>query len=368
MKIGILTYHACLNYGACLQAYALQTSIKKKYSDCRIINYQSDILREISDVFCRRPKHPKEIVKNITRIPYAGQLGKRQKYFEYFYNEVLEVTDLCRTDAEVQKQANEFDCIVCGSDQIWNMDPAIRYETPLYFLNFPKKQRRISYAASFGPSIKTSIARENEFLPWLKEFDRILVREENGQEYLKSKGIESTITVDPTLLLTQDEWKKVAVSDRLVKEPYILLFSWNGSKEAVKAAKKVEKLLGCKAIQIVAPPRAMFSGVDRKLDVGPREFLRLIQDAEFVITNSYHGTVFSSIFEKPFLSIQGNTVDARRKTTLEELGLENHLVSYNDITTSMIEEMMSENYSVSKDKIRRKREKSLSLLYEAIGE
>lgn len=79
MKIGILTYHACYNYGACLQAYALQQSIKRRYAECDIIDYQSKQLIDINHPFCKVPKHPKEIIKNITRLPYYNQLLRRQK-------------------------------------------------------------------------------------------------------------------------------------------------------------------------------------------------------------------------------------------------------------------------------------------------
>ena len=84
MKIGILTYHACFNYGACLQAYALQTTVKKLGYECEIIDYQSDILRNKSDVFQKKPTNIREVIKNVTRFPYKEQLLERQKMFESF--------------------------------------------------------------------------------------------------------------------------------------------------------------------------------------------------------------------------------------------------------------------------------------------
>ena len=89
MKIGILTYHACFNYGACLQAYALQSTIKDMGFDCEIIDYQSDVLRNICDVFSKRPTNIREIIKNVTRLPYKKQLMERQRLFEEFITKSL---------------------------------------------------------------------------------------------------------------------------------------------------------------------------------------------------------------------------------------------------------------------------------------
>lgn len=364
MKIGILTYHACFNYGACLQAYALQQVIKKEHEDCLIIDYQSKKLIDINHPFCKMPKHPKELIKNVTRLPYYSQLKRREEMFVDFINHTQELTVRCSTDEDVRKVSELFNCVVCGSDQTWNLDPSIRYETPLYYMNFPKKQKRISYATSFGSWVKEFSTREQELLPWLREFEHLSMREESGVEMLKSKGLECEWVLDPTLLLGQKDYDKIA-TNRVIEEPYVLLFSWNGAKEAVELTKAVSDKLGCKAYYIVPPPRAMFSGIERKLDVGPKQYLSLIKHAEFVITNSFHGTVFSTIYHKPFISAIKDEVDPRRASLMKQFGLEDHLMSP---TNFNLDRIFATDFDKVEKNLEPLRKHSLDYLFNALKE
>lgn len=361
-KIGILTYHACYNYGACLQAYALQQAIKKQYENCVIIDYQSKKLTDINHPFCKYPKHPKEVIKNITRLPYYQSLQKRQELFEDFINQSLILSQRCSNDQEVINECEQYDCIVCGSDQTWNLDPSIRYETPLYYLNFPKKQKRVTYATSFGSWVEKFNTREMELMPWIKEFDKLSMREESGVKLLQSKGLQCEWVLDPTLLLMREDYENIC-AERVLDKPYILLFSWNGAKEAIELTKVIEKKLGCKAVYIVPPPRGLFCGIERKLDIGPKQFISLIKYAEFVITNSFHGTVFSTIFNKPFVSAIAGSVDARRASLMKQFGLENHLVSPKSFDLNTI---METDFSAVEDRISILRNKSLQYLFSAI--
>ncbi|MDR0348214.1 MAG: polysaccharide pyruvyl transferase family protein, partial [Tannerella sp.] len=335
MKIGILTFHACYNYGACLQAYALQQTVRKEHPDCEIIDYQSDNFININHPFARYPAHWKEVIKNITRLPYWKQLKQRGIYFDKFITQALVLSQRCATDESVRCIAEKYDCIICGSDQIWNLNPAIRYETPLYYLNFPKKQRRVAYATSFGSWVNDFESRSTELTPWIRTFDSLSMRETSGVKLLRSKGFTCELVLDPTLLLQRVEYDNIA-KERLIDDPYILLFSWEGTKEAVELTKIAAKKLGCRALFIVPPPRAMFCGIERKLDVGPEEFLSLVKHAEFVVTDSFHGTVFSTIYRKPFASVIKDKADARRVSLMEQFGLVDHLVNVNTINWDKI--------------------------------
>lgn len=363
MKIGILTYHACYNYGACLQAYALQNTIKRKFSDCQIIDYQSNRLIDINHPFCKYPKHPKEIIKNITRAPYYNQLRERGKLFNDFINNDLILSKRCTTDEDVKQECENYDCIVCGSDQTWNLDPSIRYETPLYYLNFPKKQRRITYATSFGSWVNKFETREKELLPWIKQFDALSMREESGANLLRSKGLNCEWVVDPTLLLTQNDYDKI-VDDRIIEKEYILLFSWDGAKETIEITKKISKQLNCEAYLIVPPPRAMFCGIKRKLDIGPKEFLNLIKYAKLIVTNSFHGTVFSTVYKKPFISAIKEEADPRRASLMKQFGLEDHLMNPNNYN---LDKIFSTDFSIVEKKLSPLREHSINYLYKALG-
>ena len=363
MKIGILTYHACYNYGACLQAYALQNTIKRKFSDCQIIDYQSNRLIDINHPFCKYPKHPKEIIKNITRVPYYSQLRERGRLFNDFINNDLILSKRCTTDEDVKQECENYDCIVCGSDQTWNLDPSIRYETPLYYLNFPKKQRRITYATSFGSWVNKFETREKELLPWIKQFDALSMREESGAKLLRSKGLNCEWVADPTLLLTQNDYDKI-VYDRIIEKEYILLISWDGAKETIEITKKISKQLNCEAYLIVPPPRAMFSGIKRKLDVGPKEFLNLIKHAKLIVTNSFHGTVFSTVYKRPFISAIKEEADPRRASLMKQFGLEDHLMNPNNYN---LDKIFSTDFSIVEQKLAPLREHSINYLYKALG-
>lgn len=335
--IGILTYHTGYNFGASLQAYALQFTVNKllneanKNGNCEIINFETYEFWLSREPYCIKPRRLKEYVKDFTRFIYRSQLKTREELFNSFTKNNLTLSDLYRTEQEVIDNSNKYSIIICGSDQIWNLsDKDSISPNLLFFLNFPKMQRRVSYAASFGNWIKYANERKNEFLPWLKEFDLISVREKSGLDYLNSLGIKCEQVLDPTILLDRDEYEKICAG-RIINEPYILLFSWAGSKCTVDVVKKISKMLNKRIITIVPPPRTMFSGIVRKLDIGPSEFLSMIKYADFVVTDSFHGTVFSIIFEKAFYSVYSDEPDARIISLMNQLGLEELLIQSNEI-------------------------------------
>lgn len=325
-QIGILTYHTGFNYGASIQAFALQTTIKKLGYTCEIINFETERFVASREMFSRKPRRAKELIKIITRLPYYVELKRRQLLFEEYTKSCLDTSPLYRTEDEVIEHATDYQCIVCGSDQIWNLSqddaPAANM---LFFLNFPKHQRRVSYAASFGKWVKYAPQNENLFLPWLKEFDAISVREISGLEYLRSRKIECELTLDPTVLLDKEDYETIC-APRQTEEKYVLLFSWSCSDEVINASKKVAYELKLPLYNIIPPPRAIGKRIKRKLDIGPCEFLSMIKYAEFIVTDSFHGTAFSTIFEKPYVSVVTNkTPDLRIKSLLYQLGLEDHL-------------------------------------------
>lgn len=325
--IGILTYHTGYNYGASLQAYALQTVVTQMGHKCEIINFEPARFKASREMITMRPTRLKECIKIVSRLPYWNSLHRRQTMFDDYTNQVLRTSTLYRKEKEVIAHAKDYECIICGSDQIWNLShddaPAAN---PLFFLNFPKSQRRISYAASFGKWVKEAPNHEDVFLSWLKKFDAVSVREQSGVDYLKSVGVDCEICLDPTVLLDKEDYDSIC-EKRLVQEKYILMFGWITNQDLIDAAKLVSKELNLPVYNIVPPPRAMFKGIPRKLDVGPREFLSMIKHAEFVVTNSFHGTAFSTIYEKPYVSIVSGKPDTRMFSLLNQLGLSNHLVT-----------------------------------------
>lgn len=362
-KIGILTYHSGYNYGACLQAYALQTTLNNLGYDNEIINFETERFVTSREMFSRKPRRLKEIIKNISRIPYWHTLHERERMFNNFTLDVLHSTPRYKTEEDVITHAKDYECIVCGSDQIWNLSqkdaPAANL---LFYLNFPKTQRRVSYAASFGKWINDAPLYESVILPLLNQFDSVSVREISGMKYLKSKGIDCSLTLDPTVLLDKEDYEIICAS-RQIKEKYILMFGWNTNSDLVSAAKQVSKYLGLPVYNIVPPPRKMFCGIPRKLDVGPCEFLSMIKNAEFIVTNSFHGTAFSITFERPFASIVTGKADTRMESLLCQLGLSDHLVAKENMN---IDRMISTDFGDVKNKKAELRKSSFEYLKSAL--
>lgn len=365
-KIGILTYHTGYNYGASLQAYALQTTVQDMGADCEIINFETEHFLASREMLSHKPRRVKEFIKIASRIPYASELKRRQQLFDRFTNEALKLSPLYRTEDEVKAHATDYACIICGSDQIWNLSttdaPAAN---PIYFLNFPKQQKRVAYAPSFGKWVKEAPEHENIFLPWVKQFDAISVRETSGVEYLRSRGVDCTLALDPTVLLDGEQYASICAKCQ-EKEPYVLLFSWNCAADVIAAAKRVGEALKLPVVSLTPPPRAMFAGIRRKLDVGPSEFLSMIKNAQFVVTNSFHGTAFSVTMERPFASVvTENAPDPRMHSLMVSLGLEDHLVDADHIKVGALK---NTDFSKARDHKAAMRRASLEFLEKAIGE
>lgn len=363
--IGILTYHTGFNYGASLQAFALMTSIKKMGYSCEIINFETERFVASREMFSRNPRRLKEFIKIGTRIPYYAPLKKRQRLFEEFTQNALSVSALYRTEQEVIAHATDYDCIVCGSDQIWNLSqedaPAANL---IFYLNFTKQQRRISYAASFGKWVKEASQMEEQFLPWLKLFDAISVRESSGVEFVQSRGLDCALTLDPTVLLDREDYD-VICAERQISEPYVLLFSWACGSEVVKTARRVAKEKKLPLLSLTPPPRTIGSGIKRKLDVGPSEFLSMIRYADFVVTDSFHGTAFSTIYERPYISVVSNgKADPRMESLLNQLELQNHLSDALSFDTASI---LQTDFTKVREKKRILRESSLDFLEKALS-
>ena len=220
----------------------------------------------------------------------------------------------------------QYDCVIVGSDQIWRNHESdgkhIGFD-PVYFCqHIPKNIRCISYAASMG-IIQLNKEDKDILKNYLNRFSRILVRENSLKEAIDGLGFDSAIVVDPTLLLSKDEWNKFLPNKRFHTTKYVLYYELVKSKEALVFAKRKAEELGCKLLIMDAtipllPQRRHISYAS------PIEFLHAIRDAEFVIATSFHGTAFSVIFEKQFITIGLNKNADRVQTMLHQLDIEEH--------------------------------------------
>jgi len=371
MKIGILTYHACYNYGANFQAYALQKTINNLGHECDIIDYRNKELNQVNSVLNFHIKNKFDLAFLIYNALHFWQLKKRKEKFETFIKKHLKLSLLCSSDSAVEDCCGQYNLIVCGSDQIWNTNPKIKYNSKVYFLNFPKKQKRISYAASFG----TNVIFENnkvkkEFLEYLATFDHLLVREENAVAFLKTENLQAQKVLDPTLLLESSDYRPL-INDPKISKSYIITLNWNGRRFVSDLAEKISHQLNIKLVNPISHPRNIFNKAQLLLGIGPQEFLGLIDGASFIVSSSFHAVVFAIQFRKPFIAVMNNkehdftTTDDRLVSLLGDLGLSNNIVY--DINDVDLEKIMHTDYDAVHERLNKYRKESINLLINALN-
>lgn len=330
-KIGIITVHNNTNYGANLQAFASCKYLQKCGYDSRVIDYsipshlkQTRLLSWLKVSW--DAEHDKSLVRKI-KLGIALGLSapwkhKRLKNFRKFRGRYITLSGLCNDVHDVE--ALELDTIVCGSDQIWN--PAITEGiNPIFFSAVDGVKKRISYAASVGKD-KYEPADEVSAIELVRALDYRSVRESQTADYLSSLIGEPITTVcDPVFLLDKEDYDTVAAK-RLIKSKYILLYSIIQDEKMTDVAKKYADARGLKLVEIC-------SGKDKNakhqqiLSYGPSEFLSAFKYADAVITNSFHGTAFSIIFEKNFYIFDNKHGGSRITNLLDKAGLLSRLIS-----------------------------------------
>ncbi|MCH1982935.1 polysaccharide pyruvyl transferase family protein [Ruminococcus sp. OA3] len=326
MKIGIATiHHAKFSYGACLQAVAM-VKLCQNFSDrVEIINYENIYeqteLKTKNVSFIKKIKqcanfYARMYLYDMRKNPYrdSSKLDSLYGCVTKKYHSVFELKDL------------QYDVLVCGSDQIWN--PEIMGEIdPFFLLDFGKAKRRISYAASMG-SYEINDREKILLSSYLKNFTAISVREEHAKRQLQSltdKKIQ--VVSDPTLLLNRGDWEACFPDELSYKkkdsQKYILcFFVWSGISLYMEEVKKYAKELNLPIWNIQSHSKRT-NGVDQVIQaptVG--EFLSLLDNAELIITNSFHGVAFSLNLNKKFIPILNMKNPERVKNLLDNLGLE----------------------------------------------
>lgn len=321
-KVGILTFHASHNYGSMLQAWALQTYLQQRGMDVMIINYRSYVQRKL---FIDPLKwYVLRIAQNLICAPRIYiQNVKKWRLFERFMRENYRLSDICLEPKDIQRVVTEskLDVVVVGSDQIWNancLDFSIAYYWPFNISGV----KVISYAPSFGSTMNFGVPDYRSFMKsFLSNFDSLSVRDEAGSRFLTElMGYEVCSAPDPTLLLSKQSYLNLFASIPKVKGDYIFYYTpWQDDKMerfVLQLAKKYNL-----PIVSSADTTKYYGGMKYYQAVGPCEFLNLIYNAKYVCGYSFHLLVFSLLFHKNFVSIDGNK-DARMASLLKMVGLE----------------------------------------------
>ncbi|MCD2346258.1 polysaccharide pyruvyl transferase family protein [Clostridium guangxiense] len=338
MKVGILTFHNAHNYGAVLQAYALKKKISDLGHDVKIVNYRNSNIDKryerklkvrisLSDF-----KHPKELKKKLSfkrNIPYMQPAWEKQNdNFNFFIYRYLLNSDSKVVTIKDLEKAN-YDALIVGSDQVWTSWITGGLD-PVYLLNFKFNGRKISYAASlFGGKIEDN--EKDIFRRCLHEFDYISVREDSLKKSItETCNCSATTVLDPTLLIDYKDYEKIKTKKMLCNKKYVFAYFVSESDEMMRCAEKIAKDSGLELLELHYYMQKKYESHNQIADIGPSEFLWYIENAEYVVTNSFHGTVFSILYEKNFYCVYEE--NARISNLLKALKLEKqHIVNYEQI-------------------------------------
>lgn len=383
-KAGIITlYHGNYNFGGLLQAYALPKVLKDYFKvEAEQIDYIPIEKKAKKKDNCNK----QAIFPRLYQIIYKfgiiffdvlckKNLCQRKRAFDEFMNEIPHSSITYDYDSIQNISLNQYQFFLCGGDQIWN-DQKEKQNIKIYTLQFVTTgAKKISYAPSMAV-LETTPDFKRIMSNGLNQLDAISVREKKSVSILKlltNKKID--VVVDPVLLMTENEWIDVIISPKK-KEKYILCYLLGDSVEHRKAVKKIAQKIH---LPILTFPH-IFLNVVRKCDLlfgdihdytsGPLEFLGLIKNAEFVITDSFHACVFSMIFEKPFVVFERNKIgekgnmNSRIYDFLEEYHLESQLVTEKELED--MEEIPQVDFTYAHAHWKKRREESLKYLENAL--
>jgi len=295
MKVGILTFHHTTNYGATLQAYALWSTVKSLGFEAEVIDYRPYravyfYLKETFPIYF----YNKKLLKNRWFIYSLLKAWNMRKFLQ---EKIKLSSRIFYRKSGLKFYSETYDLVICGSDQVWCLDPFIRGFDPSYFLDFvDDKSKKISYAASFG---NTSDLGEHKYsiCNHIAKFDDISVRDTNSKRLIENECNRSAkIVVDPTFLVNYDEIIDLPNSSQ---EDYLLVYIPSGlTKEQYRIINSVAKI---RQLIVISVGKYMPTATKNFIDISPEKWLGYFSQASFVITSTYHGSIFSIIYKKPFM-------------------------------------------------------------------
>lgn len=329
-KAGIITFHFADNYGAVLQAYALEHTIEKLGIKTEIIDFVPKKLKEPYILFPNTKnmlvnKGLSYTIRNtLVRLFYIKKNILKIRSFDAFRNTYLNLSEKRFKDTtELFSEKFDYNYCITGSDQVWNPN-FFSHVKGAYFLDFAdKKTKKISYAASIAERVDKSFHRD--YSNYLATFNHISVREKSAKEFLEDKTDKNIeITLDPTLLLNKEEWNRIS-SNKKYKFKYILVYDLTPDPLIARIANKLAKETGYKILSY-SRRNNYVAWYGSFSSYNPTAFLGLFANAEFVITNSFHGTVFSIIYNKPFYTVPHKTRGSRMIDFLNLLDINNRII------------------------------------------
>lgn len=359
MKSITVTTHRAFNYGAVLQSYALQTAQKQLGVENFLLDYESS-----EWVFEKFPAKLNRsfiitLVCNICSCFYYKKVVRRLERFQSFICNYINVTDVYKTEEDVVSNPPSADFYLTGSDQVFTVRGE---QTQRRFLQFGSENiPRFSYAASLG-EYDWDTEEENYVQTLLQSFNHISVREQYAAESLSTLKINSTVNIDPVFLLDRNDWAELAVTPDFEGE-YILCYALlsNSNMQTVLDKLKKKYKLPVICIQTNCVKRL---NVDRYVfDAGPREFLGLLKNASIVVTTSFHGTAFASIFNKPFYTLVKSYKPKRITDLMDLFHLSDRVIWDTDCIGDVTDTI---DFSYTNSQIKKEQNRSIKYLKDII--
>ena len=378
-KIGLVSVHNP-NYGSMLQTYALHTYLNGIGADNEIILYtkKNDLrqmrrLMNIQLVLMKGRVVYRDIYCKLFHSDISKQLSLRMSKFEDFKNKHFKFSRNHIGWKDLLTTNQDYDTFIIGSDQVWN---PINIGTDFFNLLFTEdKKYRISYASSFGVScIPNSQIKKTK--QYLERIQCLSTREKTGVEIIKDlTGRDAELVCDPTLLVSKNLWDKLKGEKRFINEKYIFCYFLGNNPEHRDFANRFKDKTGYKLVALQHLDELILSDVNfadiKPFDVGPAEFVNLISNAEFVLTDSFHGTIFSLLYHKRFFtfsrfesSSKGST-NSRVISLLEMMGVKEHHIK----ATQAIDDCLNveADFDLIDKKIDIFRQKSREYLHKALA-
>ena len=354
MKIGILTFHHVDNYGATLQAVALWSFLNDQGYNVEIIDYRP---WKIAWKYFR-PLFP---LKKPEKI--FGNISRAWKTRQFLLSSVKLSQKTFYTNKGLEYYHDKYDVVICGSDQVWCLDSFRGYNSS-FFLDFVSNEttRKISYAASFGNTTQLGVY-EKEICTFINQFQTILVRDTNSLKIIANEcNKKATKVLDPTFLINYDAIK----IPPKIKDKYLLLyFQAQIEPEEEDFMKLLAESENLTIVSVGQPHRLAQINIE---SASPREWVGLYSQASYILTNTYHGTVFSIIFKKPFNTFVPSDKLNKVRDLLIDLGLENRIFSDKSKAQILTKEILDIDYESASKILESKRLESKNHLLEAILE
>jgi hypothetical protein len=370
IRVGIITFHRPHNYGAILQAYALYQYLHQTLRvEVCVIDFMTELykreLRILPEIQWS-VQFPKIVGLYLLKLAHYRSFLRKKSRFEHFTKEFFVLTRPYNDFDDLRSSLPELDAVITGSDQVFNYRMLKDTELSAYCLKPFSSEitRKIGFAPSFGnDSVPPDI--HSKMAAWLADFHSLSARESNGAIMIEEMtGRRTEVLFDPVFLHEAQHWRKLALSVELPYSEFILCYALVGRSSLGDLAAKIKLLTGLPILLVTSNVRSGIKADSTFYDIGPREFLWLLDHAQYVVTDSFHGTAFASLFEKDFYSHIVLPQRAQRIIgLLKAIGLESRLAKQAE---DIISENLSIDFTFSRQVIMEQRNKSASFLQEAL--